>query len=79
MEEGDSVTQTTCHENLLQTDCNGLSQFDPQDPGKALALVHSVLTRRQQAVQVRAPVLLLSHHTGPLDTPLVLPLAARQS
>lgn len=52
MEEEDTVTQTPGSENSLQSDCN---EFDSQDPDKALTLVHSVLTRRQQAVQVRAP------------------------
>lgn len=48
VEEEDTVTQTPGSENSLQSDCN---EFDSQDPNKALTLVHSVLTRRQQAVQ----------------------------
>lgn len=48
------MTQSSDHEGSLQLDCSGFSPFDPQDPDKALTLVRSVLTRRQQAVQVRS-------------------------
>lgn len=55
MEEEDSGTQSSDQESSLHLDCSGFSPFDPQDPDKALTLVRSVLTRRQQAVQVRSP------------------------
>lgn len=60
-EEGDNMTQDPGHENILELDTCDFSQFDFQDPDKALTLVRSVLTRRRQAVQVRTPVFLPSH------------------
>lgn len=68
VEEGDGMTPGCGHESSLELDPSGdSSQFDSQDPGKALTLVRSVVTRRRQAVQVRAPPFLLSHGNGCLN------------
>lgn len=54
VEEGDSMAQGCGEDCSLGLDASGLSsQFDSQDPEKALILVRSVVTRRRQAVQVR--------------------------
>lgn len=50
-EEGDTMTQGSGHESTLELDTCDFSQFDFQDPDKALTLVRSVLTQRRQAVQ----------------------------
>ena len=58
VEEGDSMTQG-CRDSSLELDPSGLSsQFDSQDPDKALTLVRSVVTQRRQAVQER------NHHSS---------------
>ncbi|CAO2617878.1 Centrosome-associated protein CEP250, partial [Lemmus lemmus] len=54
VEEEDTMTQSSDHEGSLQLDWSSFSPFDPQDPDKAFTLVRSVLTRRQQAVQMRS-------------------------
>uniref|UniRef100_A0A2K5RZG2 Centrosomal protein 250 n=1 Tax=Cebus imitator TaxID=2715852 RepID=A0A2K5RZG2_CEBIM len=51
VEEGDNIAQGSGHESSLELDSSILSQFDYQDPDKALTLVRSVLTQRRQAVQ----------------------------
>ncbi|PNJ57569.1 CEP250 isoform 5 [Pongo abelii] len=51
VEEGDNIAQGSGHENSLELDSSIFSQFDYQDPDKALTLVRSVLTRRHLAVQ----------------------------
>ena len=56
VEEEDSMAQGSSHESSLQLDPGGFSsQFDSQQPDKAVSLVRSVLTQRRQAVQVRTP------------------------
>ena len=53
VEEEDSMAQGSSHESSLQLDPGGFSsQFDSQQPDKAVSLVRSVLTQRRQAVQV---------------------------
>lgn len=72
------MTEISDHESSLQLDCGDFSQFDPHDPDKALTLVRSVLTRRQQAVQVRIPRTAPQpqrwspRHTSSLDYPFQL-------
>uniref|UniRef100_A0A2K5DWW0 Centrosomal protein 250 n=1 Tax=Aotus nancymaae TaxID=37293 RepID=A0A2K5DWW0_AOTNA len=51
VEEGDNIAQGSGHESSLELDFSIFSQFDYQDPDKALTLVRSVLTQRRQAVQ----------------------------
>lgn len=60
VEEGDGVAQGSGHESSLALDSTAFSQFDSQDPDKALTFVRSVLTQRRQAVQVRTPGVLFS-------------------
>lgn len=68
VEEEDDMAQASGHESSLELDPSGFSsQFDSQQPDKALSLVRSVLTQRRQAVQVRTPALLLSHRDGCLN------------
>lgn len=68
VEEGDHMAQGSGHEHSLDLDPSGFfSQFDSQQPDKALTLVRSVLTQRRQAVQVRTPALLFSHRDECLD------------
>lgn len=55
VEEGDNMSQGSGPESTLELDCGDFSQYDSQDPDKALALVRSVLTRRRHAVKVRTP------------------------
>lgn len=50
------MSQGFGHESTLELDYSDFSsQFDSQDPDKAVTLVRSVLTQRRQAVQVRTP------------------------
>lgn len=57
VEEEDNMAKGSDHESSLELDFSAFSfPFDSQDPDKALTLVHSVLTQRRQAVQVRTPV-----------------------
>ena len=55
VEEGDNLSQGSGHESTLELDSSDFSQFDSQDPDKALTLVRSVMARKRQAVQVRTP------------------------
>lgn len=56
------MVQNSGHENSLELNSSSFCQFDSQDPGKAVTLVHSVLTQRRQAMQVRTPAFLLRTH-----------------
>lgn len=52
VEDEDSMAQGSSHESSLQLDPGAFSsQFDSQQPDKAVSLVRSVLTQRRQAVQ----------------------------